>query len=395
MRLAYVAPLPPVRSGVADYSAALLPHLRGRFEHITAVVDGYAPRLPGGVVDSVVDASNGVEWWGGARALPLYHLGNHAEYHRFVYRALQRIPGITVLHDGNLLPFLHEITLASGRRTRFVREAGFERGWRGTSEAWRSLREAAPLSLDAYPMLARVARASIGVIVHSQHLRDRLLAAWPQAKVCVVPMLDVMPPGLRIESPRAVRTQLGLPPDSPLIGAFGFIAPSKRLDLALRAFALLREAFPGLGFVCVGDVARGYDFSALQDELNLASAVRVTGFVPAERFASIMGAVDVAVNLRWPTWGEMSATLIRLLGSGTPTVVTDAGAFSELPDDVVVKVPAWSDADAVADVLAGLLSHASRRASLAEAARAYVAQHCSAREVAEQYAAFIQAVVVG
>ena len=394
MNLAYVSPLPPLRSGVADYSAALLPYLRPYFSHIVAVVDGYGPQLPSGLVDQVYDVSDDPVWWLKEQVVPLYHMGNHLQYHRYVYRALQRFPGITVLHDGNLLPFVHDLTLARGEQDGFIREAGFERGGEGIIAAWNSLRCAEPLGIDEYPMLARVARASLGVIVHSQYLYDLGMKVYPDARMAVIPLLHSMPPGPGSVPRRDPKALLGLDPDSLLIGAFGFIAPLKRLDQALRAFARLRDAFPQARSVCVGEVASGYNFQALLDELALGGAVQVTGYVPMETFLCYLRAVDVGVNLRYPTWGESSATLVRLMACGVPTVVTAAGAFAELPDEVVIKVPAGpGEVDAIETALRRLLSDAGRRAEIGASARAFAADRCAPQKVAHQYAAFIRAIV--
>ena len=48
---------------------------------------------------------------------------------------------------------------------------------------------------------------------------------------------------------------------------------------------------------------------------------------------SLMAACDVLVNLRYPTMGETSGSVIRALSLGKPLVVSDVGWFSELPDD--------------------------------------------------------------
>ena len=52
----------------------------------------------------------------------------------------------------------------------------------------------------------------------------------------------------------------------------------------------------------------------------------------------LMAACDIHVGLRSPTMGETSGTVIRALTLGKPLVVTDAGWFSELADDVALKV---------------------------------------------------------
>ncbi len=393
MNLAYVSPLPPIQSGVADYGAALLPHLRPHFRRVVAVVDGYTPELPQGAVDAVYSSAD-EGWWLKERAVPLYHMGNHAAYHRSIFQTLQRLPGITVLHDGNLFPFVHELTLGQGDRAGFIREAAFERGRDGVTAGWDSLRRGTPLDPDEYPMLARVARASLGVVTHNRYLRDRVLQVFPDARVAVIPMLDMMPPGAGARPRGEARAALGLDPDRLLVGAFGFVAPSKQVDRALRAFARLRALFPRAQFICVGQVVPGYNLDALLGELALRDTVQVTGRVPANAFADYAQAVDVGINLRSPTWGESSATLLQLMACGVPAVVTAAGAFIELPNEVVLKAPAGpGEVEAIALALRRLLGDSTLRARMGAAALAYVERECAPAKIAQQYAAFIRSVV--
>ena len=46
-----------------------------------------------------------------------------------------------------------------------------------------------------------------------------------------------------------------------------------------------------------------------------------------------LAACDIVLNLRYPTVGENSGTLMRALGLGKAVVVSDVGSFSEFPDE--------------------------------------------------------------
>ena len=73
--------------------------------------------------------------------------------------------------------------------------------------------------------------------------------------------------------------------------------------------------------------------------LGLSAAVRVMGFTPIEDFTGYMGACDIVLNLRYPTVGESSGSLLRALGLGKAVLVSAVGAFREFPDEVCLKVP--------------------------------------------------------
>src|SRR5207244_865978 len=79
MRVAYYSPMPPSRSGVADYSALLLPALAERVEVVIAK-PGRFRREP-------------------AADIALYHVGNDAQAHGWIVEALRRRRGVVVLHD--------------------------------------------------------------------------------------------------------------------------------------------------------------------------------------------------------------------------------------------------------------------------------------------------------
>ena len=77
MRVAYYSPLPPSRSGIADYSELLLPALR---ERVDVVVASEGKRAPSADV-------------------ALYHIGNDPDAHGWIVDALFERPGVVVLHS--------------------------------------------------------------------------------------------------------------------------------------------------------------------------------------------------------------------------------------------------------------------------------------------------------
>ena len=107
-RLAFVSPLPPQPSGVADYSALLLEALQPLAD-ITAFIDGpphYRPQqhatiTPAGIDTHPVAALEHVEALTGPYDAVIYSLGN-SEFHTGALAALQRRPGIVLAHDVRL-----------------------------------------------------------------------------------------------------------------------------------------------------------------------------------------------------------------------------------------------------------------------------------------------------
>jgi glycosyltransferase involved in cell wall biosynthesis len=179
----------------------------------------------------------------------------------------------------------------------------------------------------------------------------------------------------------AARRRLGLPPEVPVLASFGFVTPQKHLEPALAAFARLRRELPTARYLVVGEVSPYYDLEAALARAaggtgSGASGVTVTGRVSLETLHDAMAACDLAVNLRHPTGGESSATLVRLLALGKAVVVTDAGSFAELPAGCVAPVAVDAlEEDHLLELFRRLLGEPALRSALGGNAARFAARH--------------------
>jgi SAM-dependent methyltransferase len=109
-----------------------------------------------------------------------------------------------------------------------------------------------------------------------------------------------------------------------------------------------------------------------------------------------MAACDIVLNLRYPTVGESSGSLLRALGLGKAVLVSDVGAFQEFPDDVCLKVPVGAgEEDLIFEYLNLLASRPDVARALGERAAQYVKEECNWDRVACMYASFLKSVVEG
>jgi glycosyltransferase involved in cell wall biosynthesis len=394
LRVAFVSPLPPAPSGIADYAGELLPHLAGRLEVEVFPPPDLPPPAPGAV------AGLRVRPWEDLAApdagLPLYHLGNDRLYHGAVYRALLARPGVLVLHEYVLHHMLREMTLARGDAEGWVEELRYAYGRTGESLGRRSVATGVPLSPWGYPLFERAVDASRAVIVHNETTARRVRASRPGAWLEVVPHHVALgaAAGVDPEAARhAARQRLGLPAEALLVGTYGYQTPPKRLDVLLRAFARLRAVAPEARLLVVGAVDRRVELDGLL-AAGLGEGVQVVGRVDdLDEFLAWMQAVDLAVNLRWPTAGETSGTVMRLLGLGKPLVVTDAGAFAEIPAGCAARVPPDEREEGVlVEYLRALAQDPGLRRGLGDAARRHMAEHHSLPGSGAAYAALLERV---
>ncbi len=377
MRIAWVSPLPPSSSGIADYSATLLPRLAERHE-LELFWDG--DREPQDAITDrwrchpVAELTRAA----GRFDLIVYQIGNSAPHHAESFRLALELPGVVVLHEFMLHHLVRGLTLARGDAAGYREEMRYAAGRSGEMAARRLLDTHYPVDTWNYPLFERLVDRSRAVIVHNEFARQRVLASRPLAQVGTIPMpveTGVLFPPSAAEQ-RARKIGFGLDPEAFLVASFGFVTPHKRLEVALPAFARLRESRPDAEFVIVGEVSPHYDFAAALGRFG-AAGVRVVGRTAEATFDDWMRACDVAINLRHPTGGETSASFMRLLAFGRPTIVNQTGAFAEVPEGVCLQLPldGFEESTLVA-YLRALADRAPFAAGIGAQARAYaLARH--------------------
>ncbi|HEY1495084.1 MAG TPA: glycosyltransferase, partial [Candidatus Solibacter sp.] len=370
--MAYFSPLPPARSGIADYSEALIESLRPLMdlEIFSGPEQAYDP----------------------ARFdIALYHIGNNG-FHGFVYETALQHPGIVVLHESNLHHLIADITIKRNNWDAYVRECEYEGGPAALAFAERVRKLEVGPDYEGIPMTRRLLESARGVVVHSRFMQEEIRAARFTGPSAVIPHGAWIPQADR----NGFRHKLGLDETTPLVGIFGYLKPYKRIAESLRAFRRLQRLVPNVKMILVGEPHPEFPVDAMIRGMGLSASVRVLGFAPIESFVGYLGACDIVLNLRFPTVGESSGTLLRSLGLGKAVMVSDIGSFQEFPDDVCLKVPVGAgEEDLIFEYLNLLVSRPEVASALGDRAKDYVARECNWASVAARYTAFLASVVTG
>jgi len=386
LRLAHFSPLPPARTGIADYSAELLPHL-GRLAEVTLFSEQY-DALDGtdlAAFPAFPVAAFGAQRW--EHDLAFYHMGNSL-YHVEIARSLARYPGIMVLHDFGLHQLCAGQSLAGGKSALYRREMAYALGARGLS--WAREVEMGMCEPPHFEVALndRYLEVALGVLVHSRYARDLARQRVPWQEIGVVPA----PIGLAQAA--SFRHRLNLPREAVIFGSFGLVSHTKELERVLLAFREVRRHVPDAHYLIVGEwQSHDVDVPAVVARLDLADAVTSIGFAPSlSDFLSWLATVDVVVNLRYPTVGETSATALRGLATGRPLIVNDHGWYRELPDTVCLKV-APQDDQALVDAMLLLARDPGLRREMGQQARTYAQEQHSPERAAAAYVAFAEHVL--
>ncbi len=388
MRIAYFSPLPPQHSGIADYSAELLPYLACQAEIDLFIGDGYRPTAAISQ-QFAVHSYRKFSQMASDYDVYLYHMGNDAFFHEYIYQTLLEYPGIVVCHEYVLQHFIQGITLQRGDRQRYVAEMRYGYGQTGARLAHLLLETNQGVDPYTHPLFERAVDASLGVIVHNECTKQRILESRPLARVGKTPHMYF---GAQTSAaPDVCRDRLGLSQENFIIGSFGVIASPKRLETSLRAFARFRYAFPDAIYVLVGEVLPSSNVRSLIQDLELQHNVIITGYVDMETFLQYMGAVDLALNLRFPTGGETSGSLIRLMNMSKPVIVSNSGSFAEYPDDCCVKIDVDElEEETLLVMMHVLASDEALRRQIGTNARRHIQTHHSMEKTVQGYIDFIQ-----
>jgi glycosyltransferase involved in cell wall biosynthesis len=382
-RLIYVSPLPPLRSGIADYSARLLRELASHYD-IEVVVDQPEVIDPWVQANFPIRSSRWFEQQAGPCTRVLYHLGN-SPFHAHMFALLRKHRGVVVLHDSWLGAVRNWMAQDAGDPGEFLRVLYDSHGYAGLLHDMRHGRSS---TLNAYPVNRDVIDQAVGVIVHSTYAIEQAGLHYGAAaadKFAVVPF----PKGRTRGDRRQARRLLGIEANDFVVCSFGMLAPTKlnhRLLAAWLQSSLTADTRCHLVFV--GENHGGDYGSALTATIRAAaggSRIHVTGFVSADSYADYLSAADVVVQLRVDSRGETSAAIFDALAHGLPLIVNEHGSAAELPEMAVVKIAdVFSDAQLSA-ALQSLKDDDERRARLgADAARWIREQHHPA-EVALRY----------
>jgi L-malate glycosyltransferase len=187
---------------------------------------------------------------------------------------------------------------------------------------------------------------------------------------------------------RAVRQDLGIGPDRPIIGTVGRLSPVKGHADLLRAARLILQAEPAVRFLIVGDGPLRGELAGLARQLQIDHACTFVG--ARSDVYDLVGAMDVFVL---PSLDEgIPMALLEAMALGKPVVATAVGGVPEVVADHTtgVLVPP-RDAQALSEACLELVREPRWAETIGARARHLVEEafshEQSSRELVEVYRA--------
>ncbi|MDG4880376.1 glycosyltransferase [Mesorhizobium sp. WSM4884] len=368
-RIAFLSPMPPDQSGVADYSAATIRELGKLVD-----VDVFSKHAPVAVPEGATSAQQ-------ITALPYLSssfdrvvgvVGN-SHFHLEVFHLLERYGGACIEHDNRLLGFYRILLGSSRARALAERELG-----RPVMEeeivSW--LQDESKLQAT---FLGEIADWASPMFVHSrvtaQIVQDRFSKTAIYLPFSIYRQWDIDPTDQALKI--AARNRIGVDPKEFSIISLGYVHSNKAAEECIWAVDLLRGWNIRTKLYFVGGFAEDEGrFRNLVSSLGLMDhVVFLSEFVSEAQYRDYLLAADAAVQLRTHFFGGLSGALLDCIAVGLPTVANEDLALAMESPTYVSSIPDHPSPVLIAETLAEISQKGSNRSQFDEARRHYCEVH--------------------
>lgn len=378
LKLALVTPWPPEQTGIAGYSADLLPALEDYYavEVITAA-------------DVEIFKSNASSY-----DRVVYQLGNSV-FHTYMLPLMQEILGVVVLHDFYLSGLKSYLEAQEIAPTLWQEACYASHGYPALVARQQNLQKA----VQDYPVNLVELQQALGVLVHSDYSKQ-LAQQWygseSAANWQVIPLVREKFADSQISAEAKIKAKqiLGFASDDFLICSFGLLDETKQNKLLLESWLaspLAEEKSCYLVFV--GQNGTSEYCQQLEEQvklLGLNKRVRITGFADEATYTAYLTAADLAVQLRTLSRGETSGAVLDCMNYGLATIVNANGSMAELNKQAVWLLPDVFSQEELTAALIELWQTPALREQLGQAARKIIQQKHSPAHCAKLYAQAIE-----
>lgn len=367
MEINWIGPLFPDRTDIAGFTARLLPSL-ARKADINLVSENPKPaKLPKALSGVRVFSLDRLHWKTLNHAdFSVFNIGNNYDFHARTYECIEKHSGTVILHDHCLHQFFDAWI------------------WHHTPEPLITHRDwvlqcHGPEAAEMVDLI-HCDQTSLFSLAESQPLNDPVLRR-AKSVICHSPVVEE-DASIRFGLPTRL---LNLPYPAPYtrevikqrkdlrrnrntleLMAFGYLGNDSRcVSHVIEAISRIPERHR-IRLTLAGWIQPGY-LRLLKDLVRhhrLESCVRIAGFMSDRRLDHLIMDADLILNLRKPTLGEASGSLLRAWSCATATVVSDAGWYAGLPDRTCIKIPPGHETDHLEALLAGFLTDSEMLSSI-------------------------------
>ncbi len=352
MKLNWFSPLLPAKTEIASYTWRILPEL-SKYAQIVLWTDQNS-------WDSKLEQYAQVEqyqhrhlnWLKINQAdFNIYHIGNNPLFHSKIWEISRLCPGIVVLHDLKLFDFFGEMYKAQQQNLNSYQNNKINLAGQKEQPIIKDFTDgilSSEYMAQNHPMTNLATEGMIGIVTHNQQVYQQL-SENANHLVGYVPL-----PHQSTNNSKSYSKSVAVrrPPYKLIV--FGYIGSNRRLDSILDALATLPEK-DSFHLDIYGELSNLGNVQNKISALKLNKLIKIHGFVPEKVLESALDKADLALNLRYPSMGEASASQLRIWSHALPSLVTKTGWYGTLPANTVKFVAPENEIEDIQKYLQNLL----------------------------------------
>lgn len=348
--IAFLTPLPPDPTGIADFSVACLQALAKHAE-----IHVYTDSM-GAVKESFFASLNHISpepYISGKFDAVVATLGN-SSFHAAIFDVFMKYGGISICHDARMIDFYIQVM---GREAACVLASEEMRRSISWEEilAWQKNQAEMPILF-----LSEIVRRSSVTILHSK-VTQKLIGDLYGLQTAFVPnaAIRAFPTKFRTTAARhESRTRLGVKEFEFLICSFGAVAPDKAPEQIIRAVAQMKDNGYDIKMFFVGPVAEDQKIHLMQfaREHGVGEIVRITDRATESNYREFLLAADIGMQFRTYPFGGLSGALLDCMSAGLPTVSNRHLAKSSEAPPYVREIGDGIASDEIAEAALALLA---------------------------------------
>lgn len=373
-KLAIVTPFPPDRTGIADYTAELIPALSKIYD-IDIITEHKNEHK------SEEFAIQSIEFLKINHSLydrVIYQIGN-SPYHAYMFELIKNFPGIVVLHDfylGNLIHWMQ----GNYPNADYIWDSILLDDY-GYAAQVRKNKNSTRWAAFEFPANAHIFRDALGIIVHSKYaksLTDLWYGSQFDHKIHILPQVHSNihhTPSLKQKHTN----------EEFLVCSFGHLTKTKLIHTIISAWTKSNVGKnQNNRLLFVGSLEHNEYAIDIKNLLRSIHNIEITGFVDDKEFKRLLGCADLAVQLRSESRGETSRAVLDCMAYGIPTIINANGSMVEFPDNAVYKLRDKFYEDELITALDQLYADHSLAHQLSEVAQETIASVHEPQKVAIQ-----------
>lgn len=384
-RILYVSPFLPQKSGISDYSEILVYGLK-KYYDIDLLIDDYTLSNKKMYYDFDVYIYNKDKIDFDRYKTIIYNIGNNPQFHGYIYELCLKKPGLIILHDF----VIYFLTVGYYEQRGEIYSKLYELG--GTEAVLTVKRELKKEKKDLLeykniasllPLNKELINSSNKIMVHSEYAKKQIeLTTGRVNNVRKINHVKVTKKDTVIIDRHKLFQKYGIPEDALIVASFGFVVGTKLNDYVCKAILNIQKYYSQkICYIMVGE-------GNFADEFVDNKTIFKTGYVELDEMNSFLKYVDIVANLRFPSMGETSGIMIRLLEYGKASIIIRDGWFAEIPDSCTVALDI-KEIDRLESVILQLLSDKEYREKIGKEAQEYVEKKYSIDVVCSEIKKFI------